>query len=116
MIESLHKQGKSRSVSLIHCVPGKDHAAYIDQMQKFIPENQVHLHYQGRNLLKDLLKNVVTPESHVYLCGTAPFMNTVEDHLEACNFPLSQVHINVFRPSLSMIRNAVKDQSTTKSL
>jgi ferredoxin-NADP reductase len=40
MIESLHKQGKSRSVSLIHCVPGKDHAAYIDQMQKFIPENQ----------------------------------------------------------------------------
>jgi ferredoxin-NADP reductase len=43
-------------------------------------------------------------------------MNTVEDHLEACNFPLSQVHINVFRPSLSMIRNAVKDQSTTKSL
>jgi nitric oxide dioxygenase len=116
MIESLYKQGKSSSVSLIHCVPGKDHAAYTDQMQKYIPAKQFHLLCQGRNLLKDLIKKIITPETHVYLCGAAAFMNTVEDHLEAFNFPVSQVHMNAFRPLLSMIRNAVKDQSTTKSL
>jgi ferredoxin-NADP reductase len=43
-------------------------------------------------------------------------MNTVQDHLESCNIPSSRIHMNAFRPSLSMIENAVNDQSTTKSL
>ncbi len=85
-------------------------------MRNCVPEKQFHLIYQGRHLLKDLIKNIVTPETHVYLCGPTPFMNTVEDHLEECQFPSSQIHMNAFRPSLSMIRNAVKDQSTTKPL
>ncbi len=116
MIESLYKQGKSHSVTLIHCVPGKDHAAYVERMRTYVLEKQFHLVYQGRNLLKELIKKTVTPETHVYLCGAAPFMNTVVDHLESCNIPSSRVHMNAFRPSLSMIKNAVNDQSSTKSL
>jgi nitric oxide dioxygenase len=116
MIESLYKQGKSKSVTLIHCVPGKEYAAYINRMRTYVPEKQFHLMYQGRHLLKELIRKTVTPETHVYLCGAAPFMNTVEDHLETFHFPSSRIHMNAFRPSLSMIRNAVKDQSTTKSL
>jgi ferredoxin-NADP reductase len=116
MIETLHRQGKSHMVTLIHCVPGKEHAAYTIQMRNCVPEKQFHLIYQGRHLLKELIKKIVTPETHVYLCGPTPFMNTVEDHLEEYQFPSSQIHMNAFRPSLSMIRNAVKDQSTTKPL
>jgi ferredoxin-NADP reductase len=85
-------------------------------MKNCVPEKQFHLLYQGRHLLKELIKKSVTPETHVYLCGPTPFMNTAEDHLEECQLPSSQIHMNAFRPSLSMIRNAVKDQSTTKSL
>ncbi len=116
MIESLYRQGKSHSVTLIHCVQEKAHAAYTNRMRICVPEKQFHLLYQGRTHLEDRIKKTVTPETHVYLCGPAPFMKTMEDHLEACNVPSSHIHINTFRPSLSMIRNAVKDQSTTKSL
>ncbi|CAF2673639.1 unnamed protein product [Rotaria sp. Silwood2] len=116
MIEDLYKQDKSHSVTLIHCVPGRNHAAYIDRMRICVPEKQFHLLYQGRNVLKDLIKKVVTPETHVYLCGTVSFINTVEDHLEACNFPSSHIHMNAFQPLFSMIKNAVKNQPTIKSL
>ena len=43
-------------------------------------------------------------------------MNKVEDYLAECGHPSSQIHIEAFQPSLSLIKNAVKDQSTTKSL
>jgi nitric oxide dioxygenase len=116
MIETLYKEGKSHMVTLIHCVPGKEQAAYTNRMRMCVLEKQYHVLYQGRYLLKELIKKTLTPETHVYLCGATPFMNTVEDHLEECEIPSSHIHMNAFRPSLSMIRNAVKDQSTTRSL
>ena len=116
VIEGLYKEGKSNSVTLIHSVAGKEQAAYTNRMRVCVPVKQFHLVYQGRQHLKDLIKKVVTPRTEVYLCGPAPFMNTVEDHLEAFNVLPSHIHLNAFRPVLSMVRNAVKNQSTTKSL
>ncbi|CAF3152384.1 unnamed protein product [Rotaria socialis] len=109
MIEQLYKQGKSHTVTLIHCVPGKGHAAYVVRMRMCVPEKQYHLLYPGRHMLKGLIKKVVSKETHAYLCGTATFMNTVENHLEACNFPLLNVHINVFQPLFSPVKNEVKN-------
>ncbi|CAF3092916.1 unnamed protein product, partial [Rotaria sp. Silwood2] len=54
--------------------------------------------------------------STVSLCGSITFMNTVEDYLAECGHPSSQIHIEVFQPTLSVVRDAVKDEAKTKSL
>ncbi|CAF3932833.1 unnamed protein product [Rotaria sp. Silwood1] len=116
LIKELHKQGKSNSATLIHCVPTESHAAFAYQMRSILPRNQYHLLLQGRHLLQRLIHETIKPDTHVYLCGSVPFMNKVEDYLAQCGHPSSHIHTEVFRPSLSLIKNAVKDQATTKSL
>jgi nitric oxide dioxygenase len=116
MIQELHKQGKSNTVTLIHCVPTEGHAAFANQMRSIIPRNQYHLLLQGKRLLQGLIRNTVKPDTHVYLCGSVPFMNKVEDYLGECGHPSSHIHTEAFRPALSSIKNAVKNQSNTKSL
>ncbi|CAF3748165.1 unnamed protein product [Rotaria sordida] len=116
LIQELHKQGKSNSVTLIHCVATESHAAFSNQLRSILPRNQYHLLLQGRHLLQGLIHEIVKPDTHVYLCGSVPFMNKVEDYLAQYGHPSSQIHTEAFRPSLSLIKNAVKDQSTTKSL
>jgi ferredoxin-NADP reductase len=47
----------------------------------------------------------------IYLCGSVPFMDTVEDSLHQCDgHPSSQIHIEAFQPSLSVIK-VVVDQA-----
>jgi len=116
MIQELHKQGKSNTVTLIHCVPTEGHAAFANQMRSILPRNQYHLLLQGKRLLQGLIRNTVKPDTHVYLCGSVPFMNKVEDYLVECGHPFSHIHTEAFRPALSLIKNAVKNQSNTKSL
>lgn len=115
MIEDLYKKGKSKSVTLIYCVPGKDHAVYIDRMRFCVPQKQFHLLFQGRQVLKGLIKKVVTPATHIYLCGAAAFMVTVQKHLVACNIPSKNVHINAFQPLFSLMKNNIKKQSAVQS-
>jgi nitric oxide dioxygenase len=116
MIEELHKQGKSNTVTLIHCVPTEGHAAFANQMRSILPENQYHLLLQGKHLLQGLIRDTIQPDTHVYLCGPVPFMNKVEDYLGECGHSSSHIHTEAFQPTLSLIKNAVKDQANTKSL
>ncbi len=116
MIEELHKQGKSNTVTLIHCVPTEGHAAFAKQMRSILPRNHYHLLLQGKHLLRGLIRNRLKPDTHVYLCGSVPFMNKVENYLAEYGHPSSHIHVEAFRPSLSLIKNAVKNQSNTKSL
>ncbi|CAF4207161.1 unnamed protein product [Rotaria sordida] len=117
LILELHKQNKIKSATLIHCVPTKEHAAFTDELKPILSENQYYLFCQGEKLGKDDIKKFLTPDTHVYICGSIPFMNQLEDYLTECNHhPPSQIHIEVFQPSLSVLRNAVKDKATTKTL
>jgi nitric oxide dioxygenase len=116
MIQELHKQGKSNTATLIHCVPTEGHAAFSNQMCRILPQNQYHLLLQGKHLLQGLIHDTIKLSTHVYLCGPVRFMNKVEDYLAECHHPSSHIHTEVFQPSLSLIKNAVKDQSNTKAL
>jgi nitric oxide dioxygenase len=116
MVQDLYKQGKADIITLIHCVLAEDQAAFADQMRRILPENQYHLLLQSKHLLQGTIEKSITPETHVYLCGSATFMNKVEDYLAQCNHPSSQIHMEAYQPSLSLIKNAVKDQSATKAL
>ncbi|CAF1244800.1 unnamed protein product [Rotaria sordida] len=116
MILDLHKQGKSDIVTLIHCVLTEDQAVFADQMHKILTKNQYYILLQGKHLLQVTITKTVTPKTHVYLCGSVTFMDKVEDYLGQCGHPFSQVHKEAFQPSLSLIKDAVKNQSTTKPL
>jgi nitric oxide dioxygenase len=116
MILDLHQQNKSDIITLIHCVPTEGHAAFRDQMREILPENQYHLVLQGKQILQGIIEQTLTPETHVYLCGSVPFMNKTEDYLAECEHPPSQIHMEAYQPSLSLLKNAVKNQSNTKPL
>lgn len=116
MILELHKQGKSDITTLIHCVPKEDEAAFTDQMRTILPKNQYHVLIHGKRLLQELVVKIITPKTQVYLCGSAVFMSKVEEYLTQCGHPSSQTHIEAYQPSLSLIKDAVKNQSNTKSI
>ncbi|CAF1191053.1 unnamed protein product [Rotaria sordida] len=116
LILELHKKNQIKSATLIHCVPTKEHAAFSNELKSILPENQYLLFCQGEKLGKDDLQKFLTPDTHVYICSSIPFMNKLEDYLAECNHPSSQIHTEVFQPSLSVLKNAVKDQATTKTL
>jgi nitric oxide dioxygenase len=116
MIQELHKQGKSNTATLIHCVPTARQAAFANQMRNILPRNQYHLLLQGRHILQGLIRDILKADTHVYLCGSVSFMNKVEDYLTERDHSSLHIHTEAFRPSLSLVKNAVKDQSNTKSL
>jgi nitric oxide dioxygenase len=116
LIQELNKQSKSNTATLIHCVPTEVHAAFASQMRGILPRNQYHLLLQGKRLLQGLVQSTVKPDTHVYVCGSSSFINKVEDYLAECGHPSTHIHMEAFRPSLSLIKNAVKDQSNTKTL
>jgi len=116
MIQDLHQQNKSDIVTLIHSVAKEDQAAFADQMRTILPENQYYILLQSKHLLQGIIEKTLTPETHVYLCGSIIFMNKVEEYLALCGHPTSQIHIEAYQPSLSLIKDAVKNQSATKPL
>ncbi|CAF2366968.1 unnamed protein product [Rotaria sp. Silwood2] len=116
MILELQKQNKLKDTKLIHCALTTEHAAFTNELKSILSENQYHLFCQDEKFGKDDLQKFLTPDTHVYICGSVPFMNTIEDYLAECNHLPSQIHLEVFQPSLSVLKNAVKDKATTKSL
>ena len=116
MILQLHREGRASSVTLVHCVQSKEHAAFAEQMRAILPEKHYRLLCRGEHLEKETLKSLLQPTSEVYLCGSIVFMNKIEDLLAECGHGQERIHLEAFQPSLSVIRGAVKDQSTTKSL
>jgi nitric oxide dioxygenase len=116
MIQDLHQQNKSDIITLIHSVSKEDQAAFADQMRTILPENQYYILLQSKHLLQGIIEKTLTPETHVYLCGSIIFMNKVEEYLAQCGHPTSQIHIEAYQPSLSLIKDAVKNQSATKPL
>jgi nitric oxide dioxygenase len=116
MIQELNQIGKVDCTTLIHCVSTKEHAAFTEQLKSILSgENQYQLFIQNERINKDVLQKNLKSYTHVYLCGSVPFMNTIEDLLNECNHPSSQIHIEAFQPSLSVIKGVV-DQATTKAL
>ena len=116
MIEELYKHGQMNTVTLIHCVPTEDCAAFANRMRLIFPRKQYHLLTRGKGLLRGLIHQTIKPNTHVYLCGSVSFMNKVEEYLAECHHPATHIHAETFRPSLSLIKNAVKDQSNTETL
>lgn len=116
MIHQLEQQGKASTATLIHCVLTEDHAAFSHEMKKILTEKRYHLLTENHLLDEPLLKQVLTSETHVYICGSLEFMNFAQDLLKQCGHADNQIHVEAFQPSLSIIRGAVKDQSQTKSL
>ena len=116
MIQELHKQGKSNTATLIHCVPTEGHAAFANQMRTILPENQYYVLLQSKHLLQGLIEKIITRKMHVYVCGSATFMNRTKDYLEQCRHPFAQIHIEAYQPSLSLIEDACKNRSVTKTL
>ena len=116
MVRELNSQGKAGRATLIHCVQTRDHAAFADDMQSILGKDRFHLFAQDQRLDKATLLKVLQPGTHVYICGSIPFMNKMSDLLGECGHPSSHIHTEAFEPSLSMIRGAVKDQSITQSL
>ena len=116
MIQELHKKDKSNCTTLIQCAPTKEHAAFADQLQSILSKDQYHILVQGQRLNKDTLQKYLKPDTQVYICGSIPFMNKIEESLEECGHPSSQVHLEAFQPRLSAVRGAVKDEATTKAL
>ncbi|CAF1645274.1 unnamed protein product, partial [Adineta ricciae] len=116
MIRDLHRQCKADRATLIHCVPTDDYAAFAHEMRSILPKNQYHLLTQGRHVLQGLIRDTIKPNTHVYVCGSISFMNKVEEYLLECNHPSSHIHSEAFRPILSTIKNAAKNESHTKSL
>lgn len=116
MIQELHKEGKANTATLIHCVLTEKHAAFSQQLKSILNQNnQYQLLTEGEKLAKDILQKSLKPETHVYICGSVPFMNKIEDILTERDHPPSQIHIEAFQPALSVIKG-VKDQATTHSL
>lgn len=116
LIQQLKQQGQIQTVHLIHSALTKDHAAFSDELKSILTQpNQYQLLTQGQMIDKNLLEKVLKPDTQVYICGSLQFMNAIEGILAQCNHPASQIHIEAFQPSLSVIKG-VKDQSTTKSI
>jgi nitric oxide dioxygenase len=116
MIQDLHQQGKSDIATLIHCVSTEDHAAFADQMRTILPRNQYYILLQSKHLLQGIIEKIVTSKMHVYICGSPIFMNKVEEYLAQYGHPSSQIHVEAYQPLLSLIKDAVKNQSVTKPL
>ncbi|UJR30060.1 hypothetical protein I4U23_017605 [Adineta vaga] len=116
MIQDLHKQDKSDLVTLIHCVIREDQAVFADEMREILSENQYYLLIQSRHLLQETIKKVIRSETDVYLCGSDVFMNKVEEYLSQYNHPTSQIHVEAYQPSLSLIKDAVKNHPTPNPL
>lgn len=116
MILDLHQQNKSDRVTLIHCVTEEDQAAFADQMRAILPGNQFHLLIQSKHLLQEVIRQSIKPETQVYLCGSVVFMNKSQEYLTQCGHPSTQIHVEAYLPSLSLLQNAVKNQSNTLPL
>lgn len=108
LILELEKQGKADSATLIHCVPAESHAAFATQFRTILPRNQYYILTQSKHLLKGTIEKVLTSNTQVYLCGSDAFMDRVTEYLTQLGHPPSQLHIEAYQPSLSLVKNAVK--------
>ena len=111
MILDLHQQNKSDRITLIHSVIKEDQAAFSDQMRAILPENRFHLLVQSKHLLQGVIRQSIKPETQVYLCGSVVFMNKSQEYLAQCGHPSTQIHVEAYQPSLSLLQDAVKNQS-----
>ena len=116
MIEDLCLQKKSNSVTVIHCVASRAHGAYTSELEAMLPNGHFHLVCDDRELLSRLIVESVREGTHVYLCAGVSLMKDAEEHLAKCRVPRANIHINSFRPTMSVTKTAVRDQSRTRSL
>ena len=108
LILDLAQEGKADSATLIHCVSSENHAAFATQMRSILPHDQYHLLVQSKQHLFGIIERVITPDTHVYLCGSDALMDRIEEYLTQQGHPPSQIHIEAYQPSLSLVKNAVK--------
>ena len=116
MILELHKQEKSNRATLVHYVSTAKHAAFADQLKRILPKDQYQLFCGNEKFGKDELEKFLTADTHVYICGSTSFMREIEDYLAQCKHQQSHIHVEVFQPSLSVIKSVVNDTASTKTL
>lgn len=108
LILELDKQGKADTATLIHSVSTENRAAFANQMRSVLPRNQYYLLIQSKQLLLGTIEKVITPKTHVYMCGSDAFLDKIEEFLTQRSHPSTQIHIETYQPSLSLVKNAVR--------
>ena len=98
MAHSLKVQGAS--FELHYCAKGPSYAAFTKELQDLVPPEQLHFHFDGGDPSKGLdiasLLKVVSPNTHVYYCGPAGFMQACAD--ASAHWPKEMVHCEHFKP------------------
>lgn len=116
LIEELNRSNQIDKATVIQCVSKRERAAFAEKLSKTLNNGQYHLLCGRQSLDENAIKNVLKPKTEVYICGSGAFMESVEALLEKLEHPSSQIHTEAFQPALSVIRGAVKNQSSTKTL
>ncbi|UJR12632.1 hypothetical protein I4U23_016807 [Adineta vaga] len=116
MIKDLKNQGRLDSVTLIYQVSKKGVGAFLEEMESLLDKDHYIVLDKENPVTKDLLKSKITPDTHVYMCGSPTFLDKVRTYLLECNHPESQVHLEVFQPALSILKSAAKNESKTQVL
>ena len=101
MAYRLHRIGAS--FSLHYAVRSRARAAFTGELDNAAFNHHVHMHFDDEAVeqrfdVKSILQNSV-PETHLYCCGPAGFMDYVTQTAEMMGWPKSQIHVEHFSAS-----------------
>lgn len=97
MAHALSSEG--RSFELHYCARSPRHAAFVQELRRFIPEGRLHFHFDGGDPTKglDICALLAEPAQghHVYFCGPGGFMKACA--AAAGHWPAGTVHSEHFK-------------------
>jgi vanillate O-demethylase ferredoxin subunit len=93
---------RGESFELHYCAKSAKHTAFLDELQKIVPADRLHWHFDGGNASQgvDLTKLLASPQTqaaqtHVYYCGPAGFMKACA--AATAHWPSGTVHCEHFK-------------------
>jgi vanillate O-demethylase ferredoxin subunit len=85
---------------LHYCTRSKAKTAFVDEIAASAFAKHVHFHFDDgppeQKLQLAHLLTQVEPQTHLYVCGPAGFIQFVTDWAKGCGWPSGQVHIEFF--------------------
>ena len=85
---------------LHYCTRSKSKTAFVDEIAQSNFADRVHFHFDdGPEEQKLQLARVLTqvePQTHLYVCGPAGFIQFVTEWAKGCGWPAGQVHVEFF--------------------
>lgn len=87
------------SFEMHYCARGQSHVAFAKELQNVVPHDRLHFHFDdgepGKGLDIHALLKDVQPETHVYYCGPAGFMNACAE--ATAHWPQEVIHCEHFK-------------------